>query len=491
MTDVEITAQDLSSMDAGQLRSARQRIAARLHDLLYDERGETRNLDESGDRAEFDRLMHLDSRAQAHTTIREQWDRGTGIEIAGGGPVRPSAVETRGGWVSAVDADPRLQEYRSAAMHTIELYERRSVLNSAASDRLDRVLREGDPAAVTARYLTAVGDDHYRSAFGKLLRDPQFGHLRYSPEEVGAVQEVTRVDALIETRAALTTGSTGFPLPLTVDPSIILTGTGALNPVRDVSSVITVGTHDWQGVSSDGVTAAYVQEGTEATDATPALVGPKISTQQGRAFVQFTIEAGQDDPSLQNELTQLVVDARNVVDATMFLTGTGSNQPSGILNIGGTNGLTTTQRVQTNTVATYAVGDPWLLKAAVPARFINSTTFAAAPGTFDTTFRFVGGNSTEPYQFSNGDRGGDFLGRPKIEWSTMGTGATTGTKLIIGGDFRTGYKIVDRLGMSAELIPHMFGATARLPLGVRGLYVYWRTGAGVVAVNAFRYLEVK
>jgi hypothetical protein len=37
----------------------------------------------------------------------------------------------------------------------------------------------------------------------------------------------------------------------------------------------------------------------------------------------------------------------------------------------------------------------------------------------------------------------------------------------------------------------MFGSSNRLPLGVRGLYVYWRTGTGVVAVNALRYLEVK
>ncbi len=66
----------------------------------------------------------------------------------------------------------------------------------------------------------------------------------------------------------------------------------------------------------------------------------------------------------------------------------------------------------------------------------------------------------------------------------------TGTKIMLGGDFRTGYKIVDRLGMVAELIPHMMG-TNRLPLGVRGLYVYWRTGAAAVAQNALRYLEVK
>ena len=59
----------------------------------------------------------------------------------------------------------------------------------------------------------------------------------------------------------------------------------------------------------------------------------------------------------------------------------------------------------------------------------------------------------------------------------------TATKSITIGDFGTGCKIVERLGMSVELIPHMLG-THRLPLGVRGLYVYWRTGAGVIAPNA-------
>jgi predicted phage gp36 major capsid-like protein len=76
------------------------------------------------------------------------------------------------------------------------------------------------------------------------------------------------------------------------------------------------------------------------------------------------------------------------------------------------------------------------------------------------------------------------------EWSTLGAGTATGTKLITMGDFRTGCKIVDRLGMSAELIPHMLGAS-RLPLGMRGPYCYWRTGPGVFAPNALRYLEVK
>jgi len=163
--------------------------------------------------------------------------------------------------------------------------------------------------------------------------------------------------------------------------------------------------------------------------------------------------------------------------------GTGTNEPAGILT-----GLTTTQRVQTAIIAAFAVGDPWLLKAAIPARFIGRSTFAAAPVTWDTTYRFVGGNSTEPVQMP--ERGGDFLGRPKVEASPMATG-TTGTKLIIGGDFRTAFTVVDRLGLTAELIPHIFGATNRFPTGQRGLFAYWRTGSAVVAANALRYLEVK
>jgi HK97 family phage major capsid protein len=398
-----------------------------------------------------------------------------------------------GGFATAPGGDPRIQAYRKAGMNTIERYTARNVLNAASADRLDRVLRHGDGQGLTARYLAAAGNEHYHTAFAKMIGDPQMGHLRFSPDEVQAVREVGYVqDQHRIMNAALTTGATGFVLPITWDPTITITGTGALNPVRDLADVVTVGTHDWQGVTADSVTAAYVQEGVESTDATPSLVGPKISTQQGRAFVQFTIEASQDWDSLSAQLQKLVADAKNTVDATMFLTGTGTNQPSGILNIGGTNGLTTTQRIQTATVATLAAGDSWLLKAGVPARFIATSTSAAAPATWDTIFQLVpAGSTTLAQQFGDSDRGGNWLGRPKVEWSTMGVGSTTGTKLVIMGDFGTGYKVVDRIGLTAELIPHMVGATNRLPLGVRGLYCYWRTGAGVIAPNALRYLEVK
>jgi HK97 family phage major capsid protein len=228
------------------------------------------------------------------------------------------------------------------------------------------------------------------------------------------------------------------------------------------------------------------------TDASPTLVQPDLLTQMARCFIPVSIELFQDWGSLQANITRLVADAKNTLEGTKFLTGTGTNEPSGILNIGGLNGLTTTQRVQTVVSATYAVGDPWLLKAALPARFIASSTYAAAPAIWDKTYRFVAqGSTTEPRQFSDGDRGGDFLGRPKVEWSPMTVTTTSGSRIVIAGDLGRGYKIVDRLGLSVEVIPHIFGAAqGNLPTGQRGIFAYWRVGAGVVAPNAFRYLEV-
>ena len=51
------------------------------------------------------------------------------------------------------------------------------------------------------------------------------------------------------------------------------------------------------------------------------------------------------------------------------------------------------------------------------------------------------------------------------------------------------YVIVDRVGMSVELIPHLFGDNNR-PTGQRGLYAWMRTGAESVDDNAFRVLSI-
>jgi HK97 family phage major capsid protein len=100
----------------------------------------------------------------------------------------------------------------------------------------------------------------------------------------------------VETERALvtSTGSAGgFAIPFTLDPTILLSSSGVLNPVRQVARTFTIATKEWKGVSSDGVTVAYVPEATEATDASPTLAQPTITAQQWRAFIPFSIEVGR------------------------------------------------------------------------------------------------------------------------------------------------------------------------------------------------------
>jgi HK97 family phage major capsid protein len=88
-----------------------------------------------------------------------------------------------------------------------------------------------------------------------------------------------------------------------------------------------------------------------------------------RAFVPFSIEVGQDWGSLQEELTKLVADARDVLDAAIFYNGTGTDQPFGVRT-----GLTVTQRVQTAGAGAFAYGDVYTLKQAIRPRDIANAT---------------------------------------------------------------------------------------------------------------------
>jgi HK97 family phage major capsid protein len=56
--------------------------------------------------------------------------------------------------------------------------------------------------------------------------------------------------------------------------------------------------------------------------------------------------------------------------------------------------------------------------------------------------------------------------------------------LVLSGDFQQ-FAIVDRLGTSIEVVPHLFGANQR-PTGQRGFYMHYRTGSQVLIADAFR-----
>ncbi len=82
-----------------------------------------------------------------------------------------------------------------------------------------------------------------------------------------------------EHRTALsTTGQNGgYFIPFFLDPTVIFTNTGTVNPFRQISRVVTIGSNVWHGISSDAVTAAFSAEAAEVTDNSPTFSQPTIN----------------------------------------------------------------------------------------------------------------------------------------------------------------------------------------------------------------------
>lgn len=383
-------------------------------------------------------------------------------------------------------APPHIREARDAGLRAIDQH--RDALTGPAGDVLHALVRDPrDRYALAARYLRAVGSEAYLSAFAKVTADPVHGHLRFSPAEVEAMQDVDAIQAE-RAMAEGTTTAGGFAVPFELDPSVTQTSSGEINPLRAIGRQFTVTTNQWRGVSSDGVTASYDAEAEEVSDDTPTLAQPTINIASGRAFVPFSAELVMDWPGLTGELLRLISDARDQLDAAKFLSGTGTNEPCGLLSIGTAGALGTAQRVLTGG-GTAALADLYSLKQAVPARAINNLSFVLHPDYYDTAFQYVAeADATNPKVIA--EYGSGLFNRPTRFLSTMDSaGSTTGQQLIIGGDFRE-FRIADRLGLTAEPVNHVFGTAANRPPGERGLFVWWRTGTGVTAPNLFRHLEV-
>lgn len=339
-----------------------------------------------------------------------------------------------------------------------------------------------------ARRVLATGSPAYKRAFAKMLSSGLRGlggMVQLAPEEARAVEAVRAL-------AVGSGGAGGFAVPYQLDPTIIPTSNLSVNPLRRIASVETIaGTNEWRGLSSAGVSAAYAAEAAEASDNSPTFLQPTLTTVRAQAFVPVSIELTQDWGAIEEGLSVLINDAKDDLEATKFLSGTGTNEPFGLLV-----GATTT--VATSAVATFAVADLYKAEEALGARFRTRAQWVAARGIYNKVRQFdtAGGANLWVYlpqglanDQAGGNTGAELIGYAANELSTMVSTTTTASKIMVIGDFRY-YKIVDRIGMDIEVIPHLFGATNRFPTGQRGFYAYWRNTAKVIDANAFRVLTV-
>jgi len=364
------------------------------------------------------------------------------------------------------------REMRDRAKYAIEQgnYAAGSVSKEDAQDNAERLLEKIDKNGVLARRFLETGSPDYERAFGKVIAGAPLSDS--------------------ETRALSTSDSSGgYNIPFTLDPTVIHTSSHSVNPFRSISRVVQVVTDNWNGVTSAGVTARYTTEADEVGDNAPSFGQPSIHPERADCFVPYSIELGQDWSGLQSELTMMVQEAKDDLEATKFAFGTGTDQPQGVL-IGGTASVTTSG------TAALAVGDIFLAEEALAPRHRSRAQWVANRSIYNRIRQFDtnGGANlwTENLQVglanngpTPGNTGYNLIGYQANELSTMGTTVATGGTVAVLGDFSK-YVIVDRIGMSVEIVPHLFATANNRPSGSRGLFAFWRNSAEVVDPLAFR-----
>lgn len=376
---------------------------------------------------------------------------------------------------------------RDAALRTLDAKIKAGTLHERGAETVERLV--GNGGTWVARWAAATGSDAYERAFAKMFTGGAHGHLRWTPEEAGAYR---RVEALRDEQRALGIGSNGGDsmVPLTLDPSILLSNSGSTSSLRQIARVETIATDSWNGVSSAGVTAEWRDEFEESSDGTPTLNDPSVPVHRGSAFVPYSFEVEQDALNFISELQKILLDSALQLSDAAYTTGSGTGEPKGfITSLVASAG--TVPLIAPATAETLASGDVYAVQNALPPRFQANAGWAANLAILNTLRQMETTNGALKFP-SLQDNPPSLLGRMVHEQSNMdGTfnaAATASNYLLAYGDWKQ-FLIVDRIGATIERVDHLVGANRR-PTGERGALLWWRTGSDVLMPQAFRLLNI-
>lgn len=373
------------------------------------------------------------------------------------------------------------QELRSRALDAVE----KSVgINDRSKEHITKLLSafdmeddeaEGSGARRLAAHVIATSSPEYIRAWSKAFKTG----MRTGAPDMRALDVLQRA-------MSLTDASGGHAVPLPIDPTLILDDDQTVSPFRQISTVKTIVTDELKTVNTTAVTASYDAEAAEVSDDATTFANTNISMHMARAFVPHSIEIGMDYPGFTQDIAFLLADAKMQLEDAKFATGSGTGEPFGVVT-----GITGANIIASNTADTFALGDVYDLDEELPSRFARNAAWVANKKIY-TAIREAGNANLDDFWVNLRDgQPSQLLGHPTYEASEMDgvIDAAADNKVLILGDFKW-YWIVDRVGFSMELVPHLFHTTTNRPSGQRGVFAYWRNGADVVLERAFRLLNV-
>jgi len=248
-------------------------------------------------------------------------------------------------------------------------------------------------------------------------------------------------------------------------------------------------------VSSAGVSWAFQTEAATASDNSPTLAQPSVTTHMARGTIPFSIEVGQDYPQFADEMSTLLAEGYDELLINKFTLGSGTGEPKGILTALSAN---TNVRVRVQTAGSnFGPLDPYAVWKALPKKFRRARSAWLMSVGVNNAIRQLGtANVYHATTASLPEEWLDSLFNRGVYESPYMPDVTTSTTapegLAVVGDFQN-FVIARRGGMSTEFIPNLVqqvtaGSGPAMPTGQRAWFAYARIGSNSVNDLAFRLL---
>lgn len=286
----------------------------------------------------------------------------------------------------------------------------------------------------------------------------------------------------------------GYAVPIQQDRDIMRLLTD-LSPMRQVCRVMTVGTEDYRKLVNLGGTASgWVGE----TDARPATAGPTLAQLKpsfGELYANPEVtQKALDDIffDVEGELSQDISESFAVLEGKAFLSGTGTNQPVGLLTAktsaeaDSARAFGTVQHIATGVADNFPAKDP--------ADILIDLIYSMKAG-YRTGAQFMVNSMTLATMRKWKDGDGNYIWQPAMQngqpGSIFGYGYVTNEDMpsagagaipVVFGNFQQAYVIFDRMGIRSLRDPY-----TNKPFV--GFYTTKRVGSMIANTQAVKFLK--
>lgn len=286
----------------------------------------------------------------------------------------------------------------------------------------------------------------------------------------------------------------GYAVPIQQDRDIMRLLTD-LSPMRQVCRVMTVGTEDYRKLVNLGGTASgWVGE----TDARPATAGPTLAQLKpsfGELYANPEVtQKALDDIffNVEGELSQDISESFAVLEGKAFLSGTGTNQPVGLLTAktsaeaDSARAFGTVQHIATGVANNFPAKDP--------ADILIDLIYSMKAG-YRTGAQFMVNSMTLATMRKWKDGQGNYIWQPAMQngqpGSIFGYGYVTNEDMpsagagaipVVFGNFQQAYIIFDRVGIRSLRDPY-----TNKPFV--GFYTTKRVGSMIANTQAVKFLK--